>query len=290
MITHIQEEFLLQRQDGNYPPHHTGLHLEEAFIKFWHGKKSKARKLIPIHWTAVYNYKAKEGFGPETPNGLLRNQLKSYLSSLDKNEKYFVVCTHDDAPAEELPPDTLVFAAGGNSTKIDFHIPLTCGSHYNIQDPVRTIPCSFVGSMTHPIRQALLSSVQNASGVLIRAFEWQETVSDQKADLFKQITQNSIFSLCPRGYGTTSYRMYEAMQLGAIPVYVSDKHLLPWSDELDWNDFCVIVKQNEIKKVLDMTLGLTNKRVKEMQKNLENLWDTHFNIESTCKHIEKRIL
>ena len=286
----IAKEFLIERIDPCYPPHHTGLHLEETFVKFWQGETGTSnRKLIPIHWTAVYNHRVKEGLGPGTPNDSLRNELKRYLSSLDKNEKYFVVSTHDDAPVENLPPDTVVFAAGGNAKKIDVAIPLTCGPHDIIEDPIKTIPCSFVGSLTHPIRQSLLNNVHNKPGVLIQAFEWQEKVSDQKADLFKQITQRSIFSLCPRGYGATSYRLYEAIQLGAIPVYVSDKHLLPWNDEINWNDFCIIIDPKNFEKTLNLTLGLTNSRVKEMQKNLENLWDMHFSIEASCKHITKRV-
>jgi hypothetical protein len=287
--TEISKEFLIERLDPNYPPHHTGDHLEESFIKFWESEGTGNRKLIPVHWTAVYNHRIKEGLGQGTPNGALRNELKRYIDSLDKKEKYFVVSTHDDAPAEDLPPNTIVFAAGGNSNKINFPIPLTCGPHENIQDPVRTIPCSFVGSMTHPIRQELLSAVHDKPGVLIQAFEWQETVSDKKADLFKYITQRSIFSLCPRGYGATSYRMYESIQLGAIPVYVSDKHLLPWSDEINWEEFCVIIKPKDIEKVLELTLGITNNKVKIMQKNLENIWNNYFSIEASCKHIAKRI-
>ena len=143
--------------------------------------------------------------------------------------------------------------------------------------------------MTHPIRQELLSAVHDKSGVLIQAFEWQETVSDKKADLFKYITQRSIFSLCPRGYGATSYRLYESIQLGAIPVYVSDKHLLPWNDEINWEDFCIIIKPKDIEKVIELTLGITNNKVKIMQKNLENIWKNYFSIESSCRHIAKKL-
>jgi len=287
--TELAKEFLIERVDPCYPPHHTGDHLEEAFVKFWQSEGHGSRKLIPVHWTAVYNHRVKEGLGPGSPNDNLRNELKRYLNSLDKNEKYFVVSTHDDAPKEELPPNTVVFAAGGNSRKIDVPIPLTCGPHNITEDPIRTIPCSFVGSMTHPIRNALLSRVHKQPGVLVQAFEWKEKIPDQQVDLFKQIAQRSIFSLCPRGYGATSYRLYEAIQLGSIPVYVSDKHLLPWSDEIEWEEFCVVAKPNQIEDVLSMTLGLTSKKVKLMQSNLENIWTKHFSIEATCKHIEKRV-
>lgn len=287
--TIINEEFLLPREGSNYPPHHVGDHLEEYFVKYWLKEGAGKRKFIPVHWTAVYNHKIKDGLGLGSPNALLRQSLQKYLDSLPKNDKYFIVCTHDDAPLERLPPDTQIFAAGGNAKKIDVPIPLACGPHFEIHDPVRTIPLSFVGSVTHPIRQKLLMEVNGKSGVLLQAFEWQENISSERSQNFKQITLNSMFSLCPRGYGATSYRLYEAIQLGAIPVYVSDKHLLPWSDEIDWSSFCLILKPDQISKIFELTLGMGNKKMREMQTNLVGIWDKHFSIEASCRHIAKRI-
>ena len=51
------------------------------------------------------------------------------------------------------------------------------------------------------------------------------------------------------GYGKSSFRLYEILQLGSVPVYISDIHYLPWMDELDWNDFCVPVNADEIEEI-----------------------------------------
>lgn len=284
----ISNEFLIDRLDPNYPPHHKGDHLEETFIKFWEAEGKGLRKLIPIHWTAVYNYRFKEGFGRGTPNGILRDKLRNYLKTLDPNEKYFIVCTHDDAPTEDLPPNTLVFGAGGNSNRIDIPIPLTCSEHEDPGDFIRTIPVSFVGSMTHPIRHAIARELYDKEGVFINGANWTPEVPSERADLFKKVTQRSIFSLCPRGYGVTSYRLYESMQLGAIPVYVSDKHMLPWSDEIDWSKFSIVVSPSDIPFILQMTLGSPASKLRRMQDALIDVWHNHFSIEATCKHIVKR--
>jgi len=288
-MTREVPDFLLDRVDPCYPPHHTGDHLEEAFVKFWRENGSGQRKLIPVHWTAVYNHRVKEGLGSESPNRDLRVKLQEYLDSLDKCGSYFVVCTHDDAPAERLPPDTLVFAAGGNAKKIDVAVPLTCGSHHGITDPVRTVFCSFVGSVTHPIRHRLLSSLYGKPGVIINASEWQEKVNPDSAALFKNLASHSVFSLCPRGYGSTSYRLYESIQLGSVPVYVSDRHLLPWSDEIDWSDFSVIVNSQEIDTLYDRLTSMNGKQVRQMQETLGSLWGDFFSVEASCRHISKRV-
>lgn len=284
------KEFLLPRVDACYPPHHTGLHLEEYFVeRFLSEKQNTKRKLIPVHWTAVYNHRVKEGLGGSTPNGKLRNSLQEYLNSLDPQDEYFIVCTHDDAPSEKLPPNTKVFAAGGNSSKIDVCIPLTCGPHQNINDKLKTVPISFVGSVTHNIRYKLLNEINQKPGVFINAINWSENIAEDKVKLFKEVTEASIFSLCPRGYGATSYRLYEAMQLGAIPVYVSDKHLLPWSDEINWQDFCVVVEEKDIPGIREKLLNFSSTNVRKMQTALLTVWKNHFSIESSYKHIVKRI-
>lgn len=289
-MTDNSEDFLFEREGPVYPPHHEGDHLEEAFIKFWRSKGKGKRKLIPIHWTSVYNHRAREGLTPGTPNQELRNRLRYYLHSLDPKDSYFVVCTHDDAPAEDLPPDTLVFSAGGNSKKINIPIPLTCGPHDGPGDHLRTIPISFVGSFTHPLRNFMGKTLQGKPGVFLNGAEWEPEVTKDRVELFKQVTKRSIFSLCPRGYGATSYRLYESMQLGSIPVYISDKHLLPWSDEIDWEEFCVIVSPKDIHNILEMTLGLPASKVKRMQESLSRMWKDYFSIEATCNHISKRVI
>jgi len=151
------------------------------------------------------------------------------------------------------------------------------------------IPISFIGSLTHPLRHAMSQSLQGIQGVLINASEWTPTVDSSRVDLFKNITQRSIFSLCPRGYGATSYRLYESMQLGAIPVYLSDRHLLPWSDEIDWSTFSVVIKPEEFQNIMKMTLGRSASDVRKMQEVLSNIWDKHFSIKATSHHISKRV-
>ena len=39
---------------------------------------------------------------------------------------------------------------------------------------------------------------------------------------------HSVFGLAPRGYGPTSFRLYETMQMDAVPIYISDVFWLPF--------------------------------------------------------------
>ena len=107
---------------------------------------------------------------------------------------------------------------------------------------------------------------------------------------FIKITANSEFALAPRGYGATSFRLYEVMQLGAIPVYVSDKHWLPWQDELNWNDLCVIIKPEQIPSLHSILCNnYTHERIHNMRNKIKEIYDDYFSLEGVCKNVLKRL-
>jgi hypothetical protein len=66
---------------------------------------------------------------------------------------------------------------------------------------------------------------------------------------FKEILYNSVFALSPRGYGPASYRMYEAIQMSCIPIYLSDEFWLPFVDKIKWENMCLLVGENEIETI-----------------------------------------
>jgi hypothetical protein len=64
---------------------------------------------------------------------------------------------------------------------------------------------------------------------------------------FRHIAAQSLFLLSPRGNGATSFRIFEALEHGSIPVYIFDDHCcLPFSDLLDWEAFAVLVHAKEM--------------------------------------------
>jgi len=292
-INELFSEFRIAREDATYPPYHQGQYLEEYFVSNYlssfQNTESK-RLFLPIHWTAVFNYRSSEGLQPGSDNHDLRTKLFQTIAKLPQHLSYFTVSTHDDAPMGNFPPDTRHFFAGGNSPIGTDPIPLICSELKYDMDPQKLIFCSFVGSATNPIRNNLLSYFHNKEGYLINAFHWRPDVTQDQQSLFLNCTSSSRFAFCPRGYGATSYRLYEAMQLGAIPVYYSDKHLLPWSDEIDWKEFCVVVSNQTKLGDLDFYLkNMTETDVRKMQKKIKDVYDLYFTIPSVYNQIMKRL-
>lgn len=285
------DDFRISREDATYPPYHKGKYLEEYFVdKFEKEVVSHDRLLIPVYWTAVFNYRAKDGLGPQTENYVLRAKLFKLIESLPKELKYFTVSTHDDAPQGNFPPDTKHFYAGGNSGIGTDPIPLVCSAFENVGDPQKLYFSSFVGSATNPIRNHALQCLSEKDGYIIQGFHWRPDVTTDQQKLFVDLTSRSRFTICPRGYGATSYRMYEAMQLGSIPVYISDKHLLPWNDELVWNKLAVIANPSQDYNELDNHLkNMTETKVREMQQEIKDKYEMYFSIPGVYNQVLRRL-
>ena len=264
-----------------YPPYHQGKYIEDYFFDFYIKNKdqfdAKGRTLIPVSWTTLYV--------ENTPIN-----IQEYLDQLDPNGAYFTVVQHDEGIRQRLPANTLVFEAGGLGNGIP--IPLVCSKFKNpFTYQSKTFFCSFVGSLTHPIRRALYDAYHDVGhGYVFSAQNWSQQVEHERLQEFIKITANSEFALAPRGYGATSFRLYEVMQLGAIPVYVSDKHWLPWQDELNWNDLCVIIKPEQIPSLHSILCNnYTHERIHNMRNKIKEIYDDYFSLEGVCKNVLKRL-
>lgn len=267
-----------------YPPYHKGKYLEEYFFNWYQNNSvDTQRNYIDIFWTNLYCNAA---------NGNSNHvNIQLEVNQLDRLDKYFTVCQHDDGPMEDLPPDTMIFSAGGNRTKGNIiPIPLICSPFGYMVNERKEIFCSFVGSTTHPIRTELIQRWAADRDFVMFAQSWMSSVPHKNLTIFKTICSKSKFTLCPRGYGKTSFRLYEAIQLGSVPVYISDEHYLPWTDELSWSQFCVLIKPNQIPDLKDILMSYTEDQIKIMVTTGQQIYNDYFSLEGVCSQIAARLL
>lgn len=270
-----------------YPPYHTGPYLEEYFFNRWNEENIKTdRTYIDIFWT---NNFCNAMFADQQ----YYNAQEELDKILSQDGSYFTVSQFDDGPFEDFPQNTLIFSAGGNREKGNIvPIPLVCGSIPKeiIPNKEKTIFASFVGSRnTHPIRMDMCKYLSGKDGYTITAGNWSTSVPMDNFMQFLDITCASKFALAPRGYGKSSFRLYEILQLGAVPVYISDIHYLPWTDELDWDDFCVPVNEDEIEEIDDILKSIDNVRYNKLLDNGKKVYEDYFSLEGMFKSIVKRL-
>ena len=277
-----------------YPPYHKGDYMEEYFYKYYIENKSEFDKtgftLIPIFWTNVYlTSKNKE-------------LLQPYLNYLPKDKKYFTVSQHDDAVNEILPPGTL---------RNGIPLPLICSPlerdlSYPLYLPAPTesriwtdttprnkdIFCSFVGSISNNAH-GRVKLYQTYSGdpdfYFSKPRYWTAKVPDSSFKEFIDISQRSEFCLAPRGYGKNSFRFYEVMQLGSIPVFVYDEEWLPFKKYIDWSEFCVLVEEKDIPTLKDKLKSYTKEQKEKMLKKGKEIYENYFTMHGFSKTILRHL-
>lgn len=264
-----------------YPPYHEGHYLEEYFLDHYLNLEVCGRILIPIFWTNCYLQ--------------FVSGIQEFLNTLDPNKSYFTVSQHDDAIRERLPKDTITFSAGGNAGQIP--IPLICSALHDIRTVntvygrnERTVICSFVGSYTHPVRTEMCNTLNNIPGFVLNPKSWSDKVQSSELERFIDLTSKSEFALCPRGYGRTSFRLYEVMQLGAIPIYIYDDiPWLPFTDELNWSEFSVVIHVSQLKNLPDTLNNISQINRDNMRARMTEVYNDYFTLEGMSKNIMKRI-
>ena len=75
---------------------------------------------------------------------------------------------------------------------------------------------------------------------------------------FAEVMAESHYVLCPRGLGTSSFRLFEAMEAARAPVIISDHWVPP--PQVDWS-FAVYVRENEIARIPDKLRAIADESV-----------------------------
>jgi len=224
-----------------YPPGNNLIFEDYFFRRFVTETPNTKRKYLPILWTNFYisrDYASKD-----------MSDLQNFLNTLDKNEKYFTIVQWDDGIQHKIDGlDIKVLSSGGIG---DYAIPLINMPHKKVVRN-RDIFASFLGCVfgRHKTREKMYEQFHGK----------QDYVFEEKSDFhtFKEVMERSVFALCPRGYGKTSFRINEALNLGAIPVYVYDDPWVPFGDKIPFEEYGVLIHESEIEK-LDVILKSINK-------------------------------
>jgi hypothetical protein len=264
-------EIFRPKSDLVYPKHQRGLLIEEhVYCQARHlSHVLDPYQYLPIFWTAYY---CNNGFK-------MTRELATFLCSLPKDQKYWTVCQYDDGIMADLPNVT-VFSCSG---KGNYDIPLLCDPHKVTRGPEKHI-ASFVGNInTHPIRKQMHRILHRIKGY------WVSGNINGGTHFFCRIASESEFMLCPRGYCHTSFRLYEAMEMGCIPVYISDSFILPFSDEVNWTDAAVIVHESEIEKIPHILKAIHVRKKKSMRAYARELCERVFNMEAVTRRIINKV-
>ena len=200
---------------------------------------------LPIFWNRVFiNIPDEEGHwggGVELLSEHVYNALQYEMP----------VFTISEADEFDLHPqidweDLTMFISSRRGNK-GINIPLLSASHILPEViPEKKYLASFVGSLiTDGAREMMQDKLSGRDDC------WVEHGGNGE-EYFVNLMLESYIALCPRGKAAQSYRFYEAMQLGVVPLYISDEDCRPFRNWIDW-DICSfwLTKADNISEYLD---------------------------------------
>lgn len=276
-----------QRRSIRYPSH-AKRSLEDAFID-WVSQQGSAGDsslvCLPIAWLGN-SFVPKENRAAVKGSWFAASKVtEQVLATLDPNLQYFSLSQADDGPYEAVPDNVLLFCAGccrGIPIPLLYdRIPTAVSKKKayfvsflgNLYPPGRTEECvnerrsgrlPGVGARIRQKMKEVFSPWCASGKAIISSGTFRR---DLREAHFVRVMANSIFGLAPRGYGPTSYRLYEALALGAIPVYICNKEefILPWPDLFSWQDFCVLCPEEDLPSLPERLDSFSFAAIKRMQ-------------------------
>ncbi len=127
-------------------------------------------------------------------------------------------------------------------------------------------------------RRNALQFLQKSSIVENDFFITQESDIDNahSTKLFCDAIFKNPYTLCVSGFGNYSYRLYEVLSAGRIPVFVDTDCKLPFEEFINWRDYVVWVDRKNIPYIDDIILHYHqskkgNEFILQQKKNKE-LW------------------
>lgn len=135
------------------------------------------------------------------------------------------------------------------------------------------------------IRGKLVRLLMNDKNIktnfIIRDGFWAQGIID-KNEVRKEYIQNMLsspYALVTRGAGNFSYRLYEVMSCGRIPVFINTDAVLPFENQINWKKQTIWVEEKNInglgKSILDFHQKISEPDFIEMQKKNREIYEKY---------------
>lgn len=120
----------------------------------------------------------------------------------------------------------------------------------------------------------------------VENYDFEETASvyslskKEKVDKlinFLDRISKSRFVFTPRGVGSSSFRAYQAMMVGSIPI-ITGMNDYPFANHVDWDQISIRGELSELNLLIGKALNTSNDRYKMMREQAISFWNNY------CKH------
>jgi hypothetical protein len=99
---------------------------------------------------------------------------------------------------------------------------------------------------------------------------------------YGDVISRSKFVLCPRGYACSTWRLFETMKAGRVPVIISDQWVPPQGPQ--WGSFSIRVRENQISMIPEL-LERYEPEAALMGSRAREAWEQWFSSETVFHRI-----
>jgi len=104
---------------------------------------------------------------------------------------------------------------------------------------------------------------------------------------------NSDYILCCRGLGNYSFRLYETLCCGRIPIFINTDCVLPYDFKINYKKYCVWLEQKELhrlpEKVAEFHARLSPQDFINLQQECRQLWFDYLSPTGFFTHIHEHL-
>lgn len=242
-----------------YPRGNRDFGIEQDFLQFTarHGYASPTPATdyhyLPVFWTRWLLHHDYGRSGVEEFEAL----ISPYIIDATKT---FSVCQFDGGPPVSIPLGLWFLASREGAVGID--VPLLSWAipqkfrHANRNVVERPHFISFIGRVTtHTIRRDLPHVIAALNGLID---------NDLSRNKYFKILASSVVTAAPRGFGGSSFRFFEAMAVGSIPVLISEIDTRPFPDFINWDDMSFFV--SDASDIPDAVGQVSFERLQDMSR------------------------
>tara|TARA_Y100001973_G_scaffold103293_1_gene170237 strand:- start:2965 stop:3762 length:798 start_codon:yes stop_codon:yes gene_type:complete len=118
---------------------------------------------------------------------------------------------------------------------------------------------------------------------------WNIKSTQERVDIMKDFClrlARADYAFAPRGIGSSSFRLYQAMMSGAVPI-VSGMQDYPFSEEVDWSSFCII---NNEQDQYDFDSLVGREDYEQLRQNAIQFWEDYVKNESCDRRLFDKYL
>ncbi len=257
-----------------YPPYeHSGPWFERAFYCEAERQQIEfACTYLVGFWTDFLEARTGKGEAAKRQWHQRRTRMGEMLQEMRTDLPMFTVVQHDDGLYHPWPENLTLFGAGGVG---DVPVPLLMpNAPIDLNWRPWLYRVTFMGKSRGPNNRFGVRSA------MLHAFKQRPEFTDMPIADYKtycDVIRSSAFALCPAGYGLTSFRLYETLSLGTVPVYIHNgTPWLPFTESVDWDALAVVVAPDEIASLPERLDAIDEPTRRRMLEYARSVFHEHF--------------